>query len=93
MSLLVFMTLSTAQKTSKDIPYPDYKFNINIIVDGQLIGSYDFSALREFIASDYIYLGNLSAGVHTLSIQWTNDLNISSTLDANLGIKDLLLHR
>ena len=88
-----FMTLSTAQKTSKEIPYPDYKFNINITVDGQLIGNFDFSALREFRASDYIYLGSLSTGVHTLSIQWTNDLNISSTLDANLGIKDILLHR
>ena len=88
-----FMTLDTKQATRASIPYDGYEFNINIYVDGLLLGNYDLSAMTDFMTSDLISLGSLSLGFHTLTVQWTNDDNLSSTLDSNLGMSNLLLYR
>src|SRR3989344_3261841 len=83
--------LSTAQMTSKNAP-PGYSFNFNIKVDGTTVANVNLNASRVFIFSDFIDLGALTQGSHVLTLQWTNDTNISP-YDANVGINLIELYR
>ena len=87
-----FAKIQSAQVTDKATPSADYKFNLNVYVDGVLKGNYNFSAIRVFTDSQFISLGNLGIGVHTIRLDWLNDMN-SATYDANLGMKNLSLYK
>ncbi|GEM_PF-3585865 len=90
------LKFQTAQISSKNAP-PGYLFNFNIKVDGVTVVTVGLNSSRTYTPSDFINLGNLTAGnltqgVHTLTLQWTNDYNVSP-YDANVGFKNIELYR
>ena len=90
--------LSTAQLTRLDVP-PGYPgFNFKIFVDGEEVADEFFSATREFVVSDFVELGCLKKGEHTLTIQWVNDVNIENDqweviYDSNATLKDIEIYK
>src|SRR3989344_4118839 len=82
--------LSTAQMTSKNAP-PDYLFNFHIKVDGVTVANVNLNSSRVLTPSDFIDLGSLAPGAHTLTLQWINDTN-TSPYDANVGVKGIELY-
>src|SRR3989338_8203518 len=81
------LRFSTAQVTSKTAP-PGWLFNFNVKIDGATVANVNLNASKTFILSDFIDLGDLTQGAHTLTLQWTNDYS-SSSYDANVGIKGI----
>src|SRR3989338_2399996 len=87
------LTLYTDQVDGANAP-AGYKFRLKISVDGVLITTIDAPAQKGvFQPTDSIDLGSLSAGSHTLTIEWTNDYYSPHTYDANLGIKSIELYK
>jgi len=68
-----------------DLTVRDIKHRIQIYLDGVLKGEIANPATNPDVQTGSLYLGYVSAGVHTVRYQWINDWN-DPPLDSNLRI-------
>ena len=87
-----FFQVSSAHLSSGSIaPDADYRFQIAVYLDNEFVGFFDLSTDRVYLPSDYIALGELEAGTHSLTIDWVNAVIDPGVYDTNLGLKELAI--